>query len=78
METWMAELKGRLGYTGISQAALAQELGVSQGSLSQWLRGVAQPPDDFRARADAALDRLEAAERAAQEARERVLAEGSQ
>ena len=75
MDAWLADVRGRMGAARISQAELAQVLGVSPGALSQWLRGVTRPPEGFEERARAALVRLEAAERAAQEARERVLAE---
>ena len=44
--------------------------------LNAILRGRREAPEGFEARVHAALDRLEAAERAAEEARERVLAEG--
>ena len=70
------EIRGRLGMAGISQGTLAVELGVSQGALSQWLRGLSALPEGMEERVDAALTRLEAAERAADEARARVLAEG--
>ncbi len=72
----------------ISQWALAKALGVSQGALSQWLRDLPPLPAGMEARIDAALDQIEEeqrvaaeaieklrAERAAQEARERALAE---
>ena len=84
-------IRQRLSVLHISQWELANALGVSQGSLSQWLRGVAPMPEGMEARIHAALDALEEekrvaaeaveklrAERAAEEARERVLAEGSE
>ena len=67
-------IRVRLTALGVSQHALAQALGVSQATLSLWLNGYRQPPAGFAAQAEAALDLLEQAERAAAEARARVLA----
>ena len=55
------------------QHALAAALGVSQATLSLWLNGYRQPPAEFEAEAAEALDLIEQAERAADEARARVL-----
>jgi DNA-binding transcriptional regulator YdaS (Cro superfamily) len=35
----MSELKEYLAARGMSQAALARELGVTQGAVGHWLRG---------------------------------------
>ena len=35
---------------GLKQDALASQLGVSQAAVSQWERGVVDPPEQFRAR----------------------------
>ena len=51
--------------------------GIDRSLLSRYLRGLRKPPEGFEARLNATLDRLEAAERAANEARERVLAGGA-
>ncbi len=56
------------------QERVAVEMGIDRSLLSRYLRGLRKPPEDFEARLNATLSRLEAAERAAQEARERVLA----
>ena len=53
-------------------------MGIDRSLLSRYLRGLRKPPEDFEARLNATLDRLEAAERAATEARERVLAGGGE
>ena len=64
----------RLGALGIPQERIALELGIDRSLLSRYLRGLRKPPEGFEARVHRTLDRLEAAERAAEEARERVLA----
>ena len=58
----------------VSQFDVASQLGISQGTLSTYLAGHRQPPRNFEERLNDALDRLERAERAADEARQRVLA----
>ena len=42
----------------LKQEALAAQLGVSQASVSQWERGMANPPEHIRARLAARLDAL--------------------
>ena len=66
-------IRARLATLGLPQHALAAALGVSQATLSLWLNGYRQPPPEFEAEAGEALDLLEQAERAAAEARARVL-----
>ena len=68
------KLRGRMAESGITQQDLADALGINATLLNHILKGRRQPPSDFEARVNATLDRLEAAERAATEARERVLA----
>lgn len=70
-------IKGRLGYSGISQAVLAAELGCSPSTLSHWLNGLARLPDGMSDRIDQTIARLEKAEAAAQEARKQSLAESA-
>ena len=60
---------------GISQWELGNALGVSQGSLSQWLRGLTPQPPGMEARINAALDTLEEEQRVAAEAVEQLRAE---
>ena len=67
-------IRARLAALGVSQHALAAALGVSQATLSLWLNGYRQPPTRFEEATATALDLLEQAERAATEARARVLA----
>ena len=62
-------IRSRLAALGVSQHALARALGVSQTTLSLWLNGYRQPPAGFEAAATAELDLMEAAERAAADAR---------
>ena len=71
----LGEIKARMARSGISQAKLAGRLGISQGGLSQFLQGVRPWPAGLEERVVAELGRLEAAERAASQARDRVLAE---
>ena len=69
----ISEIKARLAYTGITQEQLALEMGLERSAINRYRRGVRPMPDGMEARMHAALDRLEAAERAADEARRRVL-----
>ena len=70
-------IKTRLARLGIPQERVALEMGIDRSLLSRYLRGLRKPPEGFEARLNATLDKLEAAERAATEARERVLAGGA-
>ncbi len=67
------KVRVRLTAIGVPQHALAKGLGVSQATLSLWLNGYRRLPEGFEERAAAALDLLEQAERAATEARAKVL-----
>ena len=62
---------------GIRYVDLAEYLGIHPTLLSAYMNGRREPPEGFEARLNTTLDRLEAAERAATEARERVLAGGA-
>ena len=62
---------------GVAQQDVAQQLGISVTSLNLYLNGRRRPPVDFEPRVLAALDLLERAERAADEARRRVLEGGA-
>ena len=70
-------IKGRMGYLGITQERLALEMGLERSALSRYMRAARPMPDGFEARLHRALDQIEAAERAAAEARDRVLAKGA-
>ncbi len=74
----IAKFRGRMAEMGVTQQDLADALGINATQLNHILKGRRQPPPDFRDRAAVALDRLEAAEKAADEARERVLAGGGE
>ena len=63
----------RVRASSISQDRLAQALGMDRSRLSRILSGLARMPADFELRAISALDALETAEMAADEARRRVL-----
>ena len=75
-ETSSLEIRSRLARLGIPQERVALEMGIDRSLFSRYLRGLRKPPEGFEARLNATLDKLEAAERAATEARERVLAGG--
>ena len=77
-ETHIAGLRGRVARSPLTQERFAKDLGIEPTLFSRILRGLRPMPEGFEARVTAALDRLEAAERAAQEARERVLAEAAE
>lgn len=72
-----AALRSRMAVLRVSQADLAQQMGINATLLNHILNGRREPPSDFAERAEAALDLLAAAEKAAAEARERVLAGGA-
>ena len=67
-------IKARIFQLGISQERVALAAGYDPTLFSRILNGIRPTPPDFEARVNATLDRLEAAEKAATEARERVLA----
>ena len=68
------KIRGRMAEIGITQADLAMRIGIHATLLNAILNGRRPAPADFEARAKAALDCLEAAEKAAQAARKRVMA----
>ncbi len=72
----MNRLRGRLAELGVTQQDLADLLGINPTLLNHILKGRRPPPPDFFEKVNAALDLLEAAEKAAQEAKEKVLNEG--
>lgn len=74
----ITRIRGRIAEVGCRQADIAQAIGINETLLNTYLRGRRPMPEGFEARVHATLDRLEAAETAAEEARERVLAEGSE
>ena len=59
---------------GVTQQDLADALGINATLLNHILKGRRQPYPGFHEEADVALNKLRAAEEAAHEARERVLA----
>lgn len=69
-------LKRRIAQSGYTQERVALKLGIDPALLSRYLRGLRPMPDGFDSRVHAVLDRLERADAAAEEARQRVLSEG--
>ena len=62
---------------GITQQDLADSLGINSTLLNHILKARRQPLPDFKAKVNAALDRLERAEKAGRKAYEKALAEGA-
>ena len=71
------KIKGRIAEAGVRRRDVAHAIGYSESMFSLILQGDRTLPLDFDSRVRAAIDRLETAEKAAQEARERVLAEST-
>lgn len=69
-----ARLRGRIAEIGVAHHCLARQMRLSPTLLSLILSGARPMPKDFVQRAERALNTLAAAERAAAEARDRVLA----
>ena len=65
----IAKLRGRIAEAGLRRQDLAALLGYSETMFSLYLNGRRPAPPDFEANVYAAIDRLETAEKAAQEAR---------
>ena len=74
--TPLAEIKLRIFQLDIRQEQVAEAAGYESTLFSRYLKGRRPPPPDFFEKVNAALDRLERAEKAAQEAKEKVLNEG--
>lgn len=70
-----SDIQQRIAKLGMTQERLAQQLDYDPTLFSRLIRGLRAAPHGFEERVSRALDRLEAAERAAEEARARVLAE---
>ena len=69
-------LRGRIAEAGIRRQDIAAQMVYSETMFSLFINGRRPALEGFEERVLAVLDKLERAERAAQEARERVLAEG--
>lgn len=72
--TGIRKLRGRIAELGIRQQDVAAALGMDPSQLSAILNERRRAPDGFVDEVTATLDRLEEAEAAADEARQRVLA----
>ena len=70
-------LRGRIAEAGIRRQDIAAQMGYSETMFSLFINGRRPTPEGFEERVLAVVDMLERAERAAQEARERVLAEAA-
>ena len=69
-------LRARIAEVGIRRQDIAVQLGYSESLFSLYINGRRPAPEGFEGRVQAALDLLEQADRAAKEARDRVLARG--
>ena len=69
------KLRGRIAEVGVKRQDIALQMGISESLFSLYINGRRQPPENFEERVLAALDVLFEAQRAAQEAWDRVLAE---
>ena len=72
-----ASIRARIAAAGLTRDAVARRAGIHPSQLSRYLNGTVEPPPSFGPRVLAALDVLERAERAADDARQRVLGEGA-
>ena len=72
----LSKIRGRIAELGVRKADVAHSLGIDPTLLSAILHRRRPPPPGFFEKVNAALDRLERAEKAGQEAREKVLNEG--
>lgn len=71
----MRDLRTRIESSPVSQESVARAAEYEPTTFSRILRGLRKPPPGFEDRVYEALDALECAEMAAEEARRRVLAE---
>ena len=69
-------LRGRLAQIGVTQHDLADRLGINSTLLNHILKGRRDAPPDFEKRVNEVLAKMEAAEKAANKAREKVLSGG--
>ena len=72
------KIRGRIAEAGVRRRDVAHAIGYSESMFSLILQGDRTMPPDFEARVHTALERLEAAEKAAQVARARVLAKADE
>ncbi len=68
-------IRARIAYLDLTREQVAMAMGMERSALSRYLNGTRPLPNGMEARIHATLDKLERAEQAAQEARERVLEE---
>ena len=76
-ENRIKKLRGRIAMAGVKRRDLAKLAGYSETMFSLFLNGVRTAPPDFGKKVNAALDRLERAEKAGRKAYEKALAEGA-
>ncbi len=71
------QVRARMARLGLSQERFARILGIHPSLLTRYFRGDRPPPPGFFEKVNAALDRLEAAKKAADAEYERVLSGAS-
>ena len=74
----ISRLRGRMAEVGIRRQDIAAQLGYGESLFSLYINSRRPAPEGFEERVQAALDLLEQADRAAKEARDKVLAQGLQ
>ena len=74
MASSVSPIAHRVATSTVTQEAIAVQVGIDQTAFSRILRGLREPPAGFEDRVYEAIDVLECAEMAAEEARRRVLA----
>ena len=68
-------IRGLIAEARLKKHEVAELAGYSETMFSLYINGRRQPPAGFKEKVERAIDRLMKAERAAQEARDRVLAD---
>ena len=71
----LVKIKTEIFLARLTQESVAHVMGIHPALFSRILRDLRAMPEDFEERAIEAIDLLKRAERAAQEAREKILAE---
>ena len=75
MDSIHIQIRGLILAAGVTQEQVAKSMGMDQTIFSRIMHGHRATPSDFKSRVRRALDRLQAAETAAQDARDKVMHE---
>ena len=77
MDEVHVRIKSKIFEAGVTQAQVAQVLGIDPSLFSRIVKGLRSMPADFEADVDTALDKLKRAKKAGRKAYEKVLAKGT-